>query len=336
MHPSLYFAHACSNRCGRREAATTKRFTLKPGVRIRLRANSAAPVTCTTAALNSCSASSSSAPKLSADEEEAACASAVSYLFPSTPSSSDVETTAPAITAASNVTLATEPPEVEPPQAEAVPPGTIAGAVVVVAGVTTLYILMLVQSVIPWKAPVAKYILGKLGLLWCFNIDYPTEKDPEAQSIEMLSVCYRKSNEKCGCTASVLGGCTIPGPTATPPATSGDPVEPSTSLFDPMTKLYRCLGLPGTESGCGKWCAVHGPDPDASNSNILFAPGAAILQNCCIPKCWPETDKADFSSASQQQTTETTAFGFTSAAGGHGTGDYLEIASQPEVFDRFG
>jgi len=161
----------------------------------------------------------------------------------------------------------------------------------------------MIQSIFPWKAPCAKLVLQKLGLLSCFEIDYPTEKDPEARHVEVSSVLYRKSAEKCGCTAVVLGCCTIDGPLVT---TSAEEVEPSTSLFDPMTKLYRCLGLPGTESGCGKWCVVHGPNPDASNDNILCAPGAAVMHNCC-GTCWADSD------AGSAHTNTTDAFGFTAS-----------------------
>lgn len=121
-------------------------------------------------------------------------------------------------------------------------------------------------------------MLEKLGLLWCFEIDYPIEADPEKRKVEILSTVYRKSAEKCECTAVVCGFCTVHGPTATNP--QNDDVDPSTALFDPMTKLYRCLRLPGIEHGCGQWCTVHGPNPNDSN-NILFDPSAAIMNKCC-------------------------------------------------------
>eukprot|EP00729_Bicosta_minor_P017954 gene17954-32543_t len=165
------------------------------------------------------------------------------------------------------------------------------------------------DSIFPWKAPVAKWILEKLGCLWCFEIDYPTDKDSEARQVEINTVLYRKAAGKCGCTATVFGCCTVDGPTVTTP---DETVEPSTSLFDPMTKLYRWLGLPGTESGCGKWCSVHGPNPDESNNNILFAPGAAIMQNCCGDCCAEAVNKAD--ETVSPATKNTSAFGFSNAA----------------------
>jgi hypothetical protein len=139
---------------------------------------------------------------------------------------------------------------------------------------------MMIQSIIPWKGPCAKWILEKLGCLWCFEINYPTEEDPEARQIEVNTVLFRKSVEKCECTRAVCGCCTIHGPAATVDSHS-DAVDPSTSLFDPMTKLYRHLGLPGPEHGCGKWCTVHGPNLDASSDNVLFAPSAATIKYCC-------------------------------------------------------
>eukprot|EP00729_Bicosta_minor_P016960 gene16960-16888_t len=160
-------------------------------------------------------------------------------------------------------------------------PGIIIVVVFLATTSSCCYILMMIQSIIPWKAPVARKILKKLGLLWCFEIDYPTQNDPNARQIEVNTVLYRKSVEKCGCISSIIGGlCTIHGPTVST-ALDNDIVDPSTSLFDPMTKLYRYLGLPGTNHGCGKWCSVHGPNPDANNDNILFAPGAAIMEKCC-------------------------------------------------------
>jgi hypothetical protein len=123
-------------------------------------------------------------------------------------------------------------------------------------------------------------VLQKLGLLWCFEIDYPTEKDPEERKVEIVSAVYRKAAEKCDSTAAICGCCTINGPTAAV-GSHNDEIDPSTSLFDPMTKFYRHLELPGPEHGCGKCCTVHGPNPDASNDNILFAPVEAALTNCC-------------------------------------------------------
>lgn len=202
----------------------------------------------------------------------------------------------------------------------------VAAVVVVATAVSFVYILTMLQAIFPWKAPVAKWILNKLGLLWCFEIDYPTDEDPEARRVEMLSATYRKSTEKCECTATVLGCCTIDGPTI---ATSGEAVDPSTSLFDPLTKLYRCIGLPGADHGCGKWCAVHGPNPDASNSNILFSPGAAIMQNCC-GGCCAETDKGASSAKPSSATKSTSAFGFSNVAqvptdAEEGTPGYMDV-----------
>jgi len=201
--------------------------------------------------------------------------------------------------------------------------GAIAAIVVLAGGVSLLYILCMIQSIFPWKAPVAKWVLEKLGLLWCFEIDYPTEKDPEARQVEVMTAAYRKSTEKCECTAAVLGCCTIDGPTVVTP---GETVEPSTSLFDPMTKLYRCIGLPGTESGCGKWCAVHGPNLDANTNNILCAPGAAIMQNCCGECCAenPSDQASEKSAATKSKVATTSAFGFSDNAP-KGTPGYIDV-----------
>jgi hypothetical protein len=182
----------------------------------------------------------------------------------------------------------------------------LVAVVVLAAGTSILGLLIMINNFIP-KGPCIKFVLEKLGCLWCFEIDYPTEADPEKRKVEIMSATYRKAAEKCGCTATLCGSCTIDGPAVD---SAGDMVEPSTALFDPMTKLYRCIGLPGTDNCCGKWCAVHGPNPDASNDNILCAPGAAVLQNCCGSCC---ADNGDSTTTSDKTLMNTSGFGFDAA-----------------------
>lgn len=131
-------------------------------------------------------------------------------------------------------------------------------------------------SAIP-KGPCIKAVLRKLGLLWCFEIEYPTEEDPENRRVDVNTVCYRKSVETCAWNATLWGCFTIDGPTAT---SASDTVDPQAALFDLNTVLWRCLGCPGQENCCGKWCVIHGPNPDPNNANIIVDPGAACCQNC--------------------------------------------------------
>ena len=175
-----------------------------------------------------------------------------------------------------------------------------------------------INQAIP-KGPCIKAVLQKLGLLWCFEIDYPTEKDPENRKVEIATSCYRKSVETCGWNATLWDCFTIDGPTVTSP---GDTIEPSTALFDPNTALWRCLGCPDQNNCFGKWCVVHGPNPDASNANILCDPGAACCQNCC----GSDDAGAGDAPASDSKKGGTTAFGF-SDSNPAGTPGYLDVNS---------